>query len=166
MAVVFTLHAVYFLWDGHMKIVVLAAEAGQTRCFIAAEVGVAGFALTGEGRHLVQNGSPLPFLFATSKYPPLLNTSEKTRSPVGELPFLRHQHMPASASALQKQQQQRAPRAVRGQGSRGPGAGQGTEGSSAHLSHPCRGPEGTEPSQAQLLKAGWLGIHCWSLAVE
>lgn len=61
MAVAFTLHAVYFLWDSHMKIAVLAIETGQTRCFIAAEMGVAGFVLTGEGRHLVQNGSSPPF---------------------------------------------------------------------------------------------------------
>lgn len=43
------------------SIVVLAVEKGQTRCFIAAEMGVAGFVLTGEGRHLVQNGSSLQF---------------------------------------------------------------------------------------------------------
>lgn len=57
MALPFTLHAVYFLWDSHVKIVVLAVETGQTRCFITAEMAVAGFVLTGEDRHLVQNSS-------------------------------------------------------------------------------------------------------------
>lgn len=40
-----------------MKRVVLAVETGQTKCFRAAEMGVAGFVLTGEGRYLVQNES-------------------------------------------------------------------------------------------------------------
>lgn len=43
MAVAFTLRAAYFLWDSHMKVVVSALETGTTRCFIAAEMGVAGF---------------------------------------------------------------------------------------------------------------------------
>jgi len=53
MAVAFTLCEVYFLWDSHMEIGVSAAE-----------MGVASFILTGEGRHWVQNGSPFPFSFS------------------------------------------------------------------------------------------------------
>lgn len=70
MAVAFTLCEVYFLWDSHMKIGVSAVEADETSCFIAAEIGIASFIASGEGRHLVQNGSLFPFSLCYEKVTP------------------------------------------------------------------------------------------------
>lgn len=138
MAVAFTLHAVYFWWDIHMGIAVLAVETGQTRCLQQLRWELMVLFKLQKVDIWFRMVPHSHFLFATSKYSPLPNTSEPC-SPCGRTALSKASARACSAQLHKNQQQQtppwRAERAAREQG-----AGQGTEGSSAHsVTHPCSG---------------------------